>query len=130
MSRVVRFADYCWEGVRPVEYKEGSESWKGVTRHPLVGAREETPFHVRYFEVEPGGYSTFERHEHQHVVMAIRGRGEVRLGDRWEEMNFGDVVYVAGKDPHQFRTVGEEPFGFLCIVDANRDRPIVLKDTA
>jgi hypothetical protein len=35
------------------------------------------------------------------------------------------VVYIAPNDPHQFRNPEEagEPFGFLCIVNAERDRP-------
>jgi len=34
------------------------------------------------------------------------------------------VVYIAPGDPHQFRNdEGDEPFGFLCIVNAERDRP-------
>jgi quercetin dioxygenase-like cupin family protein len=82
------------------------------------------PFHLRYFEIEPGGYTTYERHKHQHVVVALRGQGEVRLGDRWEPVNYGDVVYVAPNEPHQFRASGDEPFGFFCIVTADRDRPV------
>jgi quercetin dioxygenase-like cupin family protein len=81
---------------------------------------------VRYFEVGPGGYTTHERHEHQHVVIALRGEGEVRLGGEWLPLRFGDVVFVASNDPHQFRALGDEPFGFLCIVDAERDRPVPL----
>jgi quercetin dioxygenase-like cupin family protein len=125
-SRVVRFHDFHWIGVEPRNYKSPGDSWRDVTRHPLIGDDQRTPFHVRYFEVGPGGYTTFERHKHQHVVVPIRGRGEVRLGDRWESVGFGDVVYVAPGEPHQFRAVGDEPFGFLCVVDADRDRPVAL----
>jgi quercetin dioxygenase-like cupin family protein len=56
----------------------------------------------------------------------MRGRGEVRLGDRWEPVSYGDVVYVAANEPHQFHANGDEPFGFFCIVTAERDRPISL----
>ncbi len=125
-SRVIRFGDYRWEGVSPVAYKDADERWRGVTRHRLVDAAEETPFHVRYFEVEPGGHTTHECHQHQHVVVAMRGSGEVRLGGSWEKVSFGDVVYVAPNEPHQFRSAGDEPFGFICIVDADRDRPVPL----
>lgn len=125
-SRVVRFQQFRWEGIEPAVYKAIDDRWRGVTRHGLVGQGEATPFHVRYFEVEPGGYTTFERHEHQHVVVAIRGRGEVRLGEPWEKLEFGDLVFVASNQPHQFRSIGDEPFGFLCIVAADRDRPVPL----
>lgn len=125
-SRVVRCEGFRWAGVPPISYKDEGESWRAVTRHPLVGVPEGTPFHVRYFEVGPGGYTTHERHEHQHVVIALRGEGEVRLGGEWLPVRCGDVVFVASNDPHQFRTLGDEPFGFLCIVDAERDRPVPL----
>lgn len=126
-SRVLRFADFSWEGVERGAYKDPGARWRGVSRQLLVGGRgEPIPFHVRYFEIEPDGYTTYERHEHQHVVIPLRGRGEVRLGDRWQPVGFGDVVHVAPSDPHQFRAVGAEPFGFLCVVEADRDRPVAL----
>jgi quercetin dioxygenase-like cupin family protein len=126
VSRVIRFEGFRWGDVLPISYKDEGDSWRSVTRHPLIGALEGTPFHVRYFEVEPGGYTTHERHEHQHVVIALRGAGGVRLADEWFPVRFGDVVYVAPNDPHQFRAAGDEPFGFLCIVSAERDRPVPL----
>ncbi len=125
-SRVIRFGEFRWQDIEPVSYKEPGADWSAVTRQLLVGPEECAPFHLRYFEVEPGGYTTYERHEHRHVVVVLRGGGEVRLGDRWEPVNYGDVVYVAPNEPHQFRARGDEPFGFLCIVEADRDRPIPL----
>jgi quercetin dioxygenase-like cupin family protein len=125
-GRLIRFGSYGWEGVTPDAYKDPGDSWRAVTRHRLLGSPEGMPFHLRYFEIAPGGYTTFERHEHQHAVIAIRGEGAVRLGDRWESMRFGDVVYVAPHQPHQFRAAGHEPFGFICVVDAERDRPVPL----
>ena len=120
-SRVIRFGDFRWHGVEARAYKDEGD-WIGVTRHPLIGGEEETPFEVRYFEIAPSGYTTCERHRHQHVVIPLRGRGEVLLGDDWQPISFGDVIYVAANDVHQFRAVADEPFGFLCVVDAKRDR--------
>jgi oxalate decarboxylase/phosphoglucose isomerase-like protein (cupin superfamily) len=37
-----------------------------------------------------------------------------------------DHVYVPSNAPHQFVNSGDEPFGFLCIVDTERDRPRAL----
>lgn len=128
VSKILHFNDHAWTGVVPRPYKDApGANWSGVTRHPLLGEPEGLPFHVRYFEIQPGGYSSFECHDHQHAVMVIRGRGAVRLGDRWEDVGFGDVVYVAGKDPHQFRAADDEPMGFICVVDAERDRPVPLE---
>jgi quercetin dioxygenase-like cupin family protein len=56
----------------------------------------------------------------------MRGSGEVMLGDSWEPVSYGDIVYVAPNESHQFRASGDEPFGFLCIVSAQRDKPTPL----
>ncbi|MBL4849216.1 MAG: cupin domain-containing protein [Planctomycetes bacterium] len=115
-----------WEGVTPEAYKVDSETWRGITRQELIGKRGESPrFHVRYFEIAPGGYSTLEKHEHEHVVIPIRGRGEAQFGCYIYNVAPHDVVYVSPGDPHQFRCPedAEEPFGFMCLVNAERDRP-------
>jgi S-methyl-1-thioxylulose 5-phosphate methylthiotransferase len=115
-----------WTGVALEAYKTETADYKGITRRELVGKRgESAKFHVRYFEIAPGGYSTLEKHEHEHVVIPLRRRGEARAGCYAWSVGPGDVVYVSPSDPHQFRCPegAAEPFGFLCIVNAERDRP-------
>jgi quercetin dioxygenase-like cupin family protein len=129
-SRVLRCqGDFRWPGVPVAEYKQSAEHHRGVTRMGLVGdAGEATAFHLRYFEIAPGGYSSREHHEHEHAVVVMRGRGIVQLGDAVHEIGFGDTVYVAPHEVHQFRNPSAtEPFGFLCIVDAVRDRPMLVE---
>ena len=129
-SRVLRFSgDFRWEGVPVTEYKQASDHWAGVARMMLVGDRgERTGFHVRYFEIAPGGFSSLEHHAHEHAVVVLRGRGCVQLPDGDHDLAFGDTVYVAPHEPHRFRNPSDrEPFGFLCIVDANRDAPSPVK---
>jgi quercetin dioxygenase-like cupin family protein len=126
-SRVLRFQPgFRWEGVPVLDYKAPAANWCGIQRAPLVGERgEKTSFHVRYFEIAAGGFSSLEHHGHAHVVFVLRGRGEVRLGDAKHELGYGDVVYVGPHEVHQFRnTATVEPFGFLCMVDAERDTPV------
>jgi len=126
-SKVIRHdGAFGWEGVPLEAYKATAETWAGITRRELVGKRGESArFHVRYFEIAPGGHSTLEKHEHEHVVVPLRGQGEARFGNYVYKVGFGDVVYVAPGDPHQFRNPeeAEEPFGFLCLVNAERDAP-------
>jgi quercetin dioxygenase-like cupin family protein len=126
-SKVIRHVEgFQWQDVPIESYKETTEHWKGITRRELVGQRGESPqFHLRYFELAPGGYSTLEQHEHEHAVIVQRGRGEVQFGCYIYQVGFGDVIYVSPGDPHQFRNAEDatEPFGFMCIVNAERDRP-------
>jgi quercetin dioxygenase-like cupin family protein len=127
-SRVLRFQPgYRWQGVDAAEYKDPGEHWCGVTRTVLVGkGGETTGFHVRYFEIAPGGFTSLEEHRHEHAVVVLRGQGQVRLGEGVHALGFGDTVYVAPHEVHQFRNLSAtEPFGFLCVVDAQRDRPVL-----
>ncbi len=114
-----------WKHIPVEPYKKESQTYRGMTRRELVGKRgEKTSFHLRYFEIEKGGYSTYEHHQHEHVVYITKGTGEVRLGCRYMTVGVGDVVYVGPDDAHQFLNPNsDEPFGFLCVVDAVRDRP-------
>ncbi|HVS03854.1 MAG TPA: cupin domain-containing protein, partial [Thermoanaerobaculia bacterium] len=105
-------------------YKAPDGSWRGVSRHRLAGgAGWPLAFETRYFELEPGGFTSLEEHDHAHCVVVLRGSGSVILGETERAVGAGDVVYVAPRHPHQFRNGGAEPFGFLCVVDAERDRP-------
>lgn len=116
--------DFQWNHIQPVDYKSEGESWKNVSRRVFVGERGESPlFHVRYFEVAQGGYSTLEQHEHEHVVVVMRGQGYAIIGEKRLKLGFGDVLYVSPDEIHQFSNGEPEPFGFLCMVNAERDRP-------
>ena len=102
----------------------GEAGFKGVSRRILAGDNAEPcAFHVRYYEVEPGGYTRLERHEHVHSVTVLHGRGRAIVGDEVRTIVPTDHVYVGPMTFHQFINDGAEPFGFLCVVDAQRDRP-------
>lgn len=125
-SKVIKAHNYRWDGVPMREYKTEGSHFKDITRQTLMGegaGEEALNCLTRYFEVQPGGYSTLERHEHTHSVVIIRGHGEVILEDRVEPVALHDCVYIAPDTFHQFHALGDEPLGFLCIVDRNRDRP-------
>ena len=119
--------DMAWCGVRDEPYKTEEGAWSGIVRRVLVGGRgESAKFHVRYFEIAAGGNSSLERHRHEHVVICVKGEGIVRTGKTKKRMAFMDTVYIAPDTPHQLLNPSERPFGFLCIVNARRDRPKVL----
>lgn len=132
-SRVVKARDFRWEGVDLREYKaDEGDHFRDITRQTLLGeeeGEEALGFVTRYFEVEPGGYSSLERHQHPHSVVVVRGRGQVVLGDRVREVDPFDCVYVAPGEVHRFRATGDEPLGFLCVVDRHRDRPEVVPES-
>ena len=130
-SKVLKCREDRWQGTQQQTYKAGAAPFKGVTRQTLLGeASGEEPlnFITRYFEVQPGGYSTLELHQHPHTVVVLRGSGHVVLGDDMQPIAPYDCVYVAPGTKHQFRATGREPLGFLCDVDRVRDRPCVIDD--
>lgn len=116
--------NFEWTNVEATQYKADDGSWMGVSRRVFVGERGESPlFHTRYFEVAEGGHTTLEQHMHEHVVIVMRGQGVAIVGKRRVQLNFGDVLYTAPDEVHQLSNSGSEPFGFVCIVNGERDRP-------
>lgn len=112
-----------WTGVDVLAYKaEGSAPFRDVTRQVLF-ADATLGCELRYFEVAPGGHSTLERHVHTHAVMILRGRGTVLVGDQIRTIAEHDLVSIAPLTWHQFRADQDAPLGFLCMVNAERDRP-------
>ena len=103
--------------------KERSEHLRCVTRQIRFGEELGLQAQLRYFEIAPDGHSTLERHQHAHGVMILRGRGEALLGNRIETVAEHDLVSIPPLCWHQFRATRNEPLGFLCLVNCERDRP-------
>jgi quercetin dioxygenase-like cupin family protein len=123
MSNHLRQTDpFRWEGIALSAYKPGGTHFAGITRQLLFDGGDGLSCQLRYFELEPGGYSSLERHRHEHAIMVIRGTGRALVGDRILELGTHDLVRVPPMTWHQFRA-GDEPFGFLCLVDCGRDTP-------
>jgi quercetin dioxygenase-like cupin family protein len=133
-SRVIKSRGFRWEGVEPARYRQQGR-FRGIVRQVLLGdgaGEGALNFITRYFEIEPGGYSSLERHQHPHSVVVVRGRGRVILDDEIRDLEPFDCVYVAPGSLHQLLATGPEPLGFLCIVDRERDegQPATEEDLA
>ena len=115
------FDQFRWEGVEARPYKRGG-GFEGVTRY-VLGEALPAAFELRYFELEPDGYSSLEKHRHVHLVIALRGAGKALVGETVGALEPFDALYVPPWVPHRFVNEGREAFGFLCPVDAERDRP-------
>jgi quercetin dioxygenase-like cupin family protein len=112
-----------WRDVDVRAYKaEGSAPFREVTRQVLFDDPA-LASQLRYFEVAPGGHTTLERHEHAHAVVVHRGAGRCLVGDRLYELGEHDLVHVPALAWHQFSAGPDAPLGFLCMVNAVRDRP-------
>lgn len=110
-----------WLDVPVRAYGPDSGNADRATRQILVGNEEGSPhFHMRYFAVQPGGYTSLDQHEHDHGVYVVHGSARLRLGDEEHEVNTGDAIYISGNEVHQFFALGDAAFGFICVVPAKR----------
>jgi quercetin dioxygenase-like cupin family protein len=115
--------NYRWDGVAVVPYKEDPRApFKSITRQVLFADPQQAS-ELRYFEVAPGGFSSLERHEHTHNVLILRGHGHCLVGREVRRVATHDLIAVPPMTWHQFRATGDEPLGFLCMVNAARDKP-------
>jgi quercetin dioxygenase-like cupin family protein len=112
-----------WDGVEIMPYKQADDApFRAITRQ-LLFADPNLACEWRYFEVAQDGYSTLERHDHVHAVMIHRGKGQCLVGDTISDVASGDLVFIPPLTWHQFRANAGDCLGFLCLVNASRDRP-------
>lgn len=131
-DRLLKFDNYGWSGRQPTHYKQSETlPFQDVSRWELIGKQgEKTAFDLRYFEIAPGGYTSLEKHLHTHTIIGVRGKGILDIQDApgqpasQTEVAVNDIAYVAPMQVHQLRNERDEPFGFYCIVDHARDKPI------
>jgi len=119
--------DFSWQGIQREKYKSAGKGWADIIRQTLIGNHgESAKFHLRYFEIASNGFSSFEKHRHEHVVIGIRGEGMCIVGKKKYIISFLDTLYIKPNEPHQLRNPHNEPFGFFCIVNAKRDKPKII----
>lgn len=117
------FADWRWDDVPLHPYKEdGAAPFRAITRQTLFN---DPGFgcELRYFEMDAGGHSSLERHEHMHAVLILRGEGHCLLGEDVHAVKQNDLVTIPPMLWHQFRATAGAPMGFLCMVNQQRDKP-------
>ena len=117
--------DYEWENVQILPYKEVGTHFKSITRQILSAGLADIPCQLRYFEIASDGYSTLEHHQHAHLVIILRGAGEALLGEKICQVREKDIITIPAHTWHQFRATGDTPLGFLCLVNNDRDKPIL-----
>jgi quercetin dioxygenase-like cupin family protein len=117
--------DFRWDGVVCQPYKQDGEApFKDISRQVLFHD-DALACELRYFEMDGNGFSSFERHEHEHGVMILRGHGQCMVGDEVRDVKQFDLITIPAWTWHQFRANAGETFGFLCMVNVKRDRPVL-----
>ncbi|MDZ4763796.1 MAG: cupin domain-containing protein [Chloroflexota bacterium] len=101
-----------WDGVEVYRYNSND-----ATKQVVIGREDGAHnFEVRYFTIPPHGFSSLDEHPHDHGVMIMQGRARVMMGDHFEDVGVGDIVYIPGMEQHQFENLTDDVFAFLCII--------------
>jgi mannose-6-phosphate isomerase-like protein (cupin superfamily) len=79
--------------------------------HEGVGAKR---LQLRLLTIDVGGYTSLEKHKHEHEVFILHGKGLVRGGDAETIVKEGNVIFISSWEEHQFRNMGKEKLQFLC----------------
>ena len=103
-------------------YSITKKAVQGVNVKYLLHKGNGATLQLRLFTIEVGGYTSAERHAHEHEVFVLRGNAVVK-GDRIKaEIQPGSVVFIPAFEEHQFVNVGSEPVEFLCTKDTRDAR--------
>jgi len=101
----------------------------GTTRQVLISKDEAPHFAMRRFAIAPGGSMPLHTNTVEHEQYVLRGRARVRIGETVHEVESGSIVLIPAGVPHDYVTLGDEPFEFLCLVPNAPDRVEVVEDS-
>ena len=94
----------------------------GTRRQVLIGPHDAPHFHMRKFIMDPGGGMPRHTNDVEHEQYVLAGSARIGIGEEIYEVEAGDVVFIPAGTPHWYRTTGDEPFEFLCVVPNEEDR--------
>jgi len=106
-----------WQDVKaePVN----AEGAKGATIRWLIGKESGAPnFHMRLFELAPGGQTPLHTHAWEHELYILEGSGQMQTEKGSAPFAAGEFIYVAPHEKHQFVNNGSSVCRFLCLVPA------------
>ncbi len=93
----------------------------------LIGPEDGAPhFALRRFVMGDGGGIPEHTNKVEHEQYVLRGRAQVAIGAKTQEVRAGDVLYIPAGAPHSY-SVLEAPFEFLCVVPNAPDQLEILK---
>jgi len=108
---------------KAVHYKEvpkeevGEKGAKGIQVRWLISRKDGAEnFAMRYFEVEPDGYTPRHTHDWEHEVFVLSGEGIVFCRGKEWKISPGYVVFIPPGEEHYFKNTGKEKMVFLCLI--------------
>jgi len=109
--------------VDPIEAHEQekvkTEGAAHVKMRILIGPDDNAPnFHMRHFEIAPGGHTPHHSHDFEHEVLILSGSGIANSEQGDYPFKAGDVIFVPAGEKHQFVNNGVRPCTFICLIPA------------
>lgn len=101
--------------------KEDVKAGTKTTRQVLISPQEAPNFAMRKFSIEPGGGMPMHTNSVEHEQIVLGGKAHIVIGDNSYDVKKDDVVFIPAGVPHSYKTVGDEPFEFLCMVPNKED---------
>jgi len=102
------------------EVKEETPPTAGMqaTVRWLIAEKEGAPnFAMRVIEIKRRGEKIpLHRHDYEHEIFFIEGRGNVLSPNGPRPVAYGNFVYVAPNEEHGFENTGEKPLRFICVI--------------
>ena len=105
---------FHYRGVEAKDAEEGASKLK--VRWLITKDMGAENFAMRFFEMDPEGYSPFHSHAWEHEVFILEGEGIVVGGGEERKFRTGDVIFVPPNETHQFKNTGETTVKFLCLI--------------
>ena len=78
-------------------------------------------FHMRQFEVAPGGHTPHHSHDYEHEMLVLAGQGVAKSDQGDRPLSAGAVLFVPANEKHQFVNTGPEPLSFICLIPAPKN---------
>ncbi len=100
-----------YEDVTAVTYGEG------VQKRVVIGPKEGAPtFVMRVFDLAPGTSSPYHRHDWEHEVFVLNGKGVVLDEKSETPIEANDAIYIAPNEKHCLKNTGQDTLRFICVV--------------
>lgn len=99
-----------------------------VTKQVLISSEEGPNFAMRCFTIQPGGGMPNHTNLVEHEQYVLSGKASVNIAGKTFLVQKGDVVYIPANVPHWYKTEGDEPFEFLCLVPNLPDKTTILEE--
>lgn len=101
---------------------------KQVSKQVLISSEEGPHFAMRRFKILPGGNMPNHTNLVEHEQYVLAGKATINIDGETFQVKTGDVVFIPANVPHWYRTEGDQPFEFLCLIPNLPDETTILEE--